>query len=105
MVIYTRTVQLSTLSFSTGYIFFYWKWWKKETSKEEIKKLDRAYEHILYNGHSAGDLLISSRHGSLKEEILASGYATQEQWNQNVAFKAMEYLDAEKVKTIKCNSY
>eukprot|EP01084_Bolivina_argentea_P105845 189546_1 len=85
MVNYARTVQLSALSFSTGYIFFYWNFHKK-LSKEEIEKdYDADWKHTRYNGHSLGDLLIAARYGSLKEEILACGYVTQQQWNQNVA--------------------
>eukprot|EP01084_Bolivina_argentea_P105846 189555_1 len=84
MINYARTVQLSALSFSTGYIFFYWNWWKK-LSKEEIEELNAENKHTWFNGHSLGDLLISARYASLKEEILACGYVTQQQWNQNVA--------------------
>eukprot|EP01084_Bolivina_argentea_P251626 422081_1 len=99
-----RKMKLSNFSFSTGYKFFYWNY-HKNLSKEQVEKqYDRKYKYTQYNGYSLHDLLISIRYASLKEEILASGYVTQEQWNQNVAFKAMEYLDAEKVKKIKCKS-
>eukprot|EP01084_Bolivina_argentea_P236134 397135_1 len=59
------------------------------------------YKHSHYNGHSAAELLVSPRYKGLKEEILGSGFVTFEQWKTNVAFKAREYLAAEKVKAIK----
>eukprot|EP01084_Bolivina_argentea_P198668 340128_1 len=90
------------MSFSTGYIFYYWNFFKKLSRKEiEGQGWDKLCKNTLHNGHSLADLLISARYGSLKEEILASGFVSAEHWQKNVIFKANEYLYCENVKNIK----
>eukprot|EP01084_Bolivina_argentea_P247028 413316_1 len=89
---YTRNIELSTNSFSTGFVFFYWKHYKTITKKEIGDRL---------NGYSPSQLFILPEFKSLKEEILYTGLVSLQLWNKDVVFKGDHYHRSERVKNIR----
>eukprot|EP01084_Bolivina_argentea_P160389 279301_1 len=99
MVHYIRNIHLSTNSFSTGYIFYYWDH-QRAMSEETVEEEDQNHRFDLHNGHSIDELLVLPYYSSLKAEILSSYFLSLKQWNQKVVFKANAYLKTTKIKQI-----
>eukprot|EP01084_Bolivina_argentea_P265262 449553_1 len=89
-------------SFSTGFIFFYWDYYKTMTDME-IEQHDQYNQHQKQNGYSVTELLVSPHYSSLKIEVLSSQFVTIKQWHETIFVKAHEYYQSQIVKTMKCN--
>ena len=82
-------------SFSAGQIFGYWPSWKKQT-KETTSATGIVLREI-FNGYSKSELYVAPLHGTLKEEVIETGFVSPQEWLLHVK-KAKEYLQTDKVK-------
>eukprot|EP01084_Bolivina_argentea_P115646 205626_1 len=85
-------VERSKSSFSTGFVFFYWPYFKTQTQQQRGDWLD---------GFCMADLYVLPHYGSFKEEILLSGYVSVVQWTKKIVNKATRFMRTKKVKFIK----
>eukprot|EP01084_Bolivina_argentea_P094189 169317_1 len=98
---YIKFVELSSKSFSTGLVFYYWDYYK-HLSQDEVEK-ENVWCNSRHNGYSIKDLFVLPYYSSLKNEILSSGFITIQQWDGNISLKAIKYYQCNKVKNIKAS--
>eukprot|EP01084_Bolivina_argentea_P101404 181815_1 len=91
-----RIMELSSQSFSTGFVFFYYDYYKNDREKQVGDWL---------HGCCPAELFVSSRFSCLKEEILRSGYISITEWIHKIVFKANKFHQTHKVKKIKCQTH
>eukprot|EP01084_Bolivina_argentea_P211499 359779_1 len=87
--------KVSAFSFFPGLKFYYWPYYKNQTKA--------VYEGIIQHEtylYPACQLYVPQYYSSMKHEILGSGFFTIKQWDNNIVFKANEYLSTTKVKCI-----
>eukprot|EP01084_Bolivina_argentea_P096069 172714_1 len=87
--------RLSSSSFSTGLIFYYWHWYAPDTVN--INEINKDPEN--YNDHSGIDikhLYVQKKYNAFKEEILS--HITINEYNDLVMTKVQQYISTKKVK-------
>eukprot|EP01084_Bolivina_argentea_P068582 124827_1 len=99
MLEHIRNVHLSSVSFSTGYMFYYWDEYR-EMETEDIEIFDGQNKYSRDNGHSVSDLIIFEHYSCLKQEVLESKWVSVQEWDKNIVFKAWQYQKSKKVKRI-----
>eukprot|EP01084_Bolivina_argentea_P306181 529038_1 len=94
---------LTTVQFSTGMIFWYWKWYKNINDQQYHEKQARAYGggHDL-SGYSITDLFVDPHYKTLKTEVLDSGFINIEEFNEFVIQKGDYYYESETIKKTIC---
>eukprot|EP01084_Bolivina_argentea_P299260 515819_1 len=90
---FVRNIRLASVAFSTGFIYFYWDYFKFLTEKEMGDKL---------SGYSPSQLFVLPHFANLKLEILISGFVSITQWNNKIILKGNSYHQTETSKNIKC---
>ncbi len=92
-----------TSTFSTGLIFYYWKYFKPKDDNDDAKEQQQEWYNINdYSGYNRNDLYISSgKYKNLKEEAINSGYCPLKMFKEKVLLKAYEYIKTTTVKNIK----
>eukprot|EP01084_Bolivina_argentea_P120619 213819_1 len=91
IISYIRNVQLCSVSFSTGIIFFY----------DDIHKEDETKQADWLNGYSPSDLYVSPHSTCIRNEILESNFVTIEQWQKKIDIKAKHYFNTSTVKKMR----
>ena len=88
---------VSSMSFSTGYSFFYWPYFDAPHRDGRNCVLDE------FDGHLSSDLYISTpKYKNLKEEILSNpNEVNMKLFNQQVIFKSEQYFNTLKVRNMK----
>eukprot|EP01084_Bolivina_argentea_P017237 32200_1 len=94
--------QLKSCSFSTGFIFYYWQYYKRISDGTTTQISETLIDHKNindHNGYHIKDLYICKKYVNLQEEILQ--HITIDQYKNKILEKAHQYINTEKVKTIK----
>lgn len=82
-------------SFSTGFVFYYWPYFKGL----ESRGIDGRH-----HGHSYAELFVSECYASFKEEVISSGFVSMKEWKKQIVLKGNYYYDTKKVKNIYCKT-
>ena len=87
------------ISFSIGFIFYYWQHYKSMDSKTE--KFDNIND---LSGYSPAELYVDKKYGSLKQEILQNEICTltADQFNDSLQ-KCFLYIESQKAKEMKAS--
>eukprot|EP01084_Bolivina_argentea_P239210 402078_1 len=103
MIDYISSIKLFSSSFSTGYIFYYWPYFKR-LKKMQADEYDATNKYTRHTGHNISELFVPAYYKSFKAEILSSGFVTVNEWKQQIVLKGNEYARTQKVKNIRCKS-
>eukprot|EP01084_Bolivina_argentea_P291449 500914_1 len=107
---FVKTVTVSSVAFSTGFVFWYWNYYKN-INQDAIKYKQIPWgasneavssQNHDFGGHSLRDLYVEKYFKSLKQEILQSNLITLNLFKENVIEKCNQYFDTQKCKNIKC---
>eukprot|EP01084_Bolivina_argentea_P034533 63942_1 len=102
---YQRNLRIFAASFSTGFVFFYWEFFK-ELSQDNIEQMKSTqwYSSVdNMNLFAVDELYVEKFYKSLKKEILCSPYGLViTQWNSNVMLKANQYYETNDAKQLLC---
>ena len=96
-----RHSKIMEKSFATGHPLFYWKWHRNAT-KEMVKGDPWLSSFMDLGGRSVQELSVDPRYDSIKEEVLATGLVSPQQFQELVVEKADQYLKSDKCKELKC---
>ena len=99
-----RHSKIMEKSFATGHPLFYWKWHQTET-KEDVKGDRWLSSFIDLGGHSVQELSVNPHYDSIKEEVLATGLVSPQQFQELVVEKADQYLKSDKCKALNCKPF
>ena len=99
-----RHSKIMEKSFATGHPLFYWKWHRNAT-KEMVKGDYWLSSRMDLGGRSVQELSVDPRYDSIKEEVLATGLVSPQQFQENVVEKADQYLKSDKCKKLKCTEF
>eukprot|EP01084_Bolivina_argentea_P101471 181914_1 len=102
---YVQNRIVSSIQFSTGFIFWYWPFYRDldEETAANIKSKQWERNKNDFGGYSLCELYVKKCFDSLKQETLATEFITNKQFIENVVNKGDEYHTSEKVKKIKIN--
>eukprot|EP01084_Bolivina_argentea_P185180 319353_1 len=92
-------------TFSTGFIFQYWEWYKNMDNDDEQETKDQSWHNMNdYGGYKLKELYIKPRYESFKDEL--RNYSAKEMtinmYENYVLPKASAYLQTNTVKAMKC---
>eukprot|EP01084_Bolivina_argentea_P202623 346173_1 len=91
---YVKDQELSSISFSTGLIFYYWPYYKDIS---EVKQNNEEFYNINdHSGYKICELYTEKKYNSFKEEILT--HININEYNELVILKANQYVNTEKVR-------
>eukprot|EP01084_Bolivina_argentea_P203120 346963_1 len=105
---YVKTHRLQNMAFSTGFVFWYWKYYAQKENVQ-MKQNDKPIygNDNDFGGYSISDLYIKQgKHDNFKAEILQysdnkNGNFSIEIYNNRIMFKTLQYMNTSKVKNIK----
>eukprot|EP01084_Bolivina_argentea_P313384 542704_1 len=92
---------ISSCSFSTGIVFWYWQYYKM-IDEEKHKQQQSHINQNDFGGHAMKQLFVEKHYKNIKEEVLNSGLINVADYDKLVIGKAHKYIDTEKVKKMKC---
>eukprot|EP01084_Bolivina_argentea_P195247 335003_1 len=99
---YIKFIKLSDSTFSIGYIFYYWTYYKNK--RENTNQFSGNTN--CFSGYSPHELFVVSKYKSLKEELLNNTIFTLKISEFNVCLeKAMQYIEANIAKTTVADKY
>ena len=87
---FLRTHRVDAAQLSTGFLFWYWPWYAKQ-SDAEVKQQWK-YQRMDFGGYTVAELCVSPRFDSLKSEILSSGFVGAKEFQEQVIDKGNAYL-------------
>eukprot|EP01084_Bolivina_argentea_P071332 129717_1 len=93
---YCKSIQIYNSSFQVGFRFYYWAYYEKNESNEDILFWNKN-DH---GGYTKKELYVEKKYQTLKEEIL--NHLAPNEYDI-AAVKASKYMDTGKVKSIKVN--
>ncbi len=99
-----RHQRVSSRSFSTGILFWYWPWYKEQGVEEKVQResgFGGAYHRMDFGGYSVRETVVEPKYKDLKEELLASGHITNRMVNERIMKKADDFMISNKVKALK----
>eukprot|EP01084_Bolivina_argentea_P025535 47488_1 len=99
---YRKHILLSGNAFHIGYRFYYWSYYKNKVTNQKENWDEWNKYRVNDKDYPILALLLSQHYNNLKQEILASGFITINQWNDKIVLKCQEWLQTNKVKNIKC---
>eukprot|EP01084_Bolivina_argentea_P193599 332134_1 len=100
---FIRYKTVSSASFSTGFHFFYHKFYKGVDASQLIKNEQwRSYEENDFGGETLKSLFVETHFNSIKQEALCSSFITIQQFTSKVIQKSNEYMKTKKCKIIRC---
>eukprot|EP01084_Bolivina_argentea_P157565 274553_1 len=95
------------MSFSTGFVFFYWNYYKNITDEKFNRDMSSGTlvnDNDFNNGYPIYQLFVEKHYCSLKDEMLSSQFVTATQWQTKVVLKAEEYYcTSEAIKKLTCD--
>eukprot|EP01084_Bolivina_argentea_P077406 140399_1 len=101
---YLQTIKLTEASFSSGFCFFYWKWYGNKDNQSKMISGQKGWNRNDFGGYSIEFLYQNkSKHKSFKEEILQYGdyLFTMTDFNDILMLKTNKYLASKEVKSMK----
>jgi len=98
---FLRIQRVNNASFDTGYLFFYWPWYKDQS--DDIKQ-DREQGQSDYRGHTIAELFVSARFDSFKSEVLSSGLVSVNCFTEHIVSKVSAYKETAYAKTLRAAS-
>eukprot|EP01084_Bolivina_argentea_P307572 531644_1 len=93
---YIHDYKLSSVSFSTGFIWFYWSWYKNGNTP--LKMPTNVND---YSGYTIKQLFVKKKYQSYKQELLH--HISMNEYTDSVLFKAQQYMNSDKVKELRVN--
>eukprot|EP01084_Bolivina_argentea_P004729 8959_1 len=97
-----KMVTISSTSFSTGFVFWYWAYYKY-VDDNTIKQQQYGYgTDNNFGGYDIQNLFVTEQFSSLKLEVLNTKFITIEQFEKKVIQKGDAYFITTKCKQMKC---
>jgi len=102
---YIKLAPANALTFSTGFIFFYWEHYNPKNGGN-LHAMGEASRHQsavnMYFGYKLEDLFIETpKYANLKEEVVESGFLSMGKFEEYVVLKAREHAKKRAVKGMK----
>eukprot|EP01084_Bolivina_argentea_P064745 118030_1 len=100
---FIKKVHVSSCAFSTGFVFWYWKYYKNMTNDKIKQQQSCSADETNFGGYSMCELFVSSYFNSFKEEILNNKFISSiTEFNDKVIQKGNAYMKTKKCKQIMC---
>ena len=85
MLHFVRFQRVSSMSFSTGILFWYWPFYA--TAEAEEIKTDTFYNKKQFGEYSVRDTYVTPFYATMKEELVGSGLIDIESFNEDIVAK------------------
>merc|ERR1719491_1454831 len=100
---FVRMHRVGAASLSTGFLFWYWPWYQKQ-SDADVKQ-NSYYAKMDFGGYTVAELCVSAHFDSLKSEVLGSGFVGAKEFEEKVVGKGDAYLKTKICREMKSSNY